>query len=132
MIEVYIAENILSKFSTNAICKTIYTVLACQYMKASRGNVRGKHTRDLLRALTIAAEDSNTLLAFMEDILTPTELDELLLRWQIVRELEHGTSQRKISEKLGVSIATITRGSRMLRNPKGGFKKVLSRIQLLP
>ncbi len=62
---------------------------------------------------------------FIKDILTPTEFEEIIIRWQIIKQLSKGVSQREIASKLGVSIATITRGSRELRDRKGGFWQVL-------
>lgn len=62
---------------------------------------------------------------FIEDILTPTEFEEIVTRWQIVKQLSKGVPQREIATKLGVSIAKITRGSRELRDKEGGFWQVL-------
>ena len=62
---------------------------------------------------------------FMEDIFTPTEFEEIVTRWQIVKQLSKSVPQREIARNLGVSIAKITRGSRELRDKKGGFWKVL-------
>ncbi|KKW09287.1 MAG: hypothetical protein UY44_C0004G0002 [Candidatus Kaiserbacteria bacterium GW2011_GWA2_49_19] len=62
---------------------------------------------------------------FMEDILTPSEFEEIVTRWQIVKQLSKGIPQRGIAKKLVVSIAKITRGSRELRDKNGGFWKVL-------
>jgi TrpR family trp operon transcriptional repressor len=64
---------------------------------------------------------------FMEDILTPTELEKIVTRWQIIKQLSRGVPQREIAKKLGVSIAKITRGSRELRDKKGGFNQVLEK-----
>lgn len=63
---------------------------------------------------------------FLQDILTPSELDNVTTRWQIVKQLSLGVPQRKIAKKLKVSIAKITRGSRELRNLRGGFRKILN------
>ncbi len=62
------------------------------------------------------------LKTFMSAILTPKELDEIPKRLEIVRLLKRGMSQRQIADKLGVGIATVTRGSRELQ--KGNFKDV--------
>lgn len=51
----------------------------------------------------------------LRNLLTPGELKELTQRLQILKLLKSGLSQREISEKLGVSAATITRGSRVLK-----------------
>jgi len=61
---------------------------------------------------------------FLKNILTPTELDEVVKRLQIVKLLKKGIPQREIAKKLDVSIGTITRGSRELKYGVPGFKKV--------
>lgn len=84
------------------------------------------HTRELIAILAkIGASDKKLLEAFLIDLLTPAEYREVALRWQIVKMLYKGMPQRQIAEKLGVSVATVGRGSRELLDPKGGFAKVL-------
>ncbi len=69
----------------------------------------------------IGALDRKLLRNFLVDLLTPAEYRELALRWQIVKLLHQGISQRRIARNLGVSVATVSRGARALLNPKGGF-----------
>jgi len=59
---------------------------------------------------------------FLKAILTPKELEEIPTRLQIVKMLKQGLPQREIAEKLGVGIATVTRGSKELQ--KGSFGEV--------
>ncbi|PWU23015.1 transcriptional regulator [Candidatus Cerribacteria bacterium 'Amazon FNV 2010 28 9'] len=59
---------------------------------------------------------------FLGAILTPGELEEIPKRLQIVKMLKKNIPQRDIAEKLGVGIATVTRGSRELQ--KGHFKNI--------
>ncbi len=59
---------------------------------------------------------------FLLGILTPKELEEIPMRLSIVKMLKAGTPQHEIAEKLGVGIATVTRGSKELQ--KGRFKGV--------
>lgn len=87
----------------------------------------GRYTRELLGILERIARDKKLLNDFLTDLLTPREYDDIVLRWQIVKQLHQGIPQRQIAEDLGVSIATITRGSRELLDDKGGFQKVLKR-----
>ena len=61
-------------------------------------------------------EGRKDLEEFLSSILTPKELDEIPKRLQIIKLLKRGVSQREITEKLGVGIATVTRGSTALRN----------------
>ncbi len=74
----------------------------------------------------ISASDKKLFRDFLIDLLTPAEYKELALRWQIVKLLHRGISQRAIAQKLGVGIATVSRGSRELLDPKGGFNRAFS------
>ena len=65
----------------------------------------------------------------LEDLLTPQEVASLAERWQLIQELNKGTPQRDIAQKLGVSISKITRGSRMLQYGSGGFKHFLKKLK---
>ncbi|PJE76743.1 transcriptional regulator [Candidatus Uhrbacteria bacterium CG10_big_fil_rev_8_21_14_0_10_48_16] len=83
---------------------------------------------DLVHLIQLADEDPTVLPALLEDLLTPEELTAMAQRWQIIKELYRGTPQREISQTLGVGVATVTRGSRMLRNPQGGFRRIIDMI----
>lgn len=73
---------------------------------------------DLLLSIKNREEMENFLLG----IFTPKELEEIPTRLQIVKMLKKGTSQHEIAEKLGVGIATVTRGSKEIQ--LGRFKVV--------
>lgn len=62
------------------------------------------------------------MLDFLKGILTPKEFDELVTRLQIVKLLKKGLPHQEIARRLGVGVATVTRGSRELRI--GRFKKI--------
>lgn len=59
---------------------------------------------------------------FLRGILTDKELVEIPTRLKIIKLLKTGTPQKEIAEKLGVGIATVTRGSKELQ--KGRFNSV--------
>ena len=61
-------------------------------------------------------------------LLTPAEYDDLSQRWQIVKKLIEGKSQRAICENQGVAIATVTRGSRELKYGTGILQKFYERL----
>jgi TrpR family trp operon transcriptional repressor len=54
--------------------------------------------------------------AALESLLTPAEYQEISKRLQIFKLLNEGVAHRKIAEQLGVGIATVSRGSRALRD----------------
>lgn len=63
--------------------------------------------------------------SFLHNILTPSELEEISKRLQIAKLLINGMPQRDVAKKLGVSMGTVSRGSRELKYGADGFKKVL-------
>ena len=86
-----------------------------------------KYARELVALLAkIGALDKNLLQEFLIDLLTPAEYRELALRWQIVKLLYQGFPHRVVAKQLGVGIATVSRGSRELLDPNGGFNRVLA------
>lgn len=62
------------------------------------------------------------MIDFLEGILTPKELVEIPNRLEIIKMLKRGISQHDVAGKLGVGIATVSRGSRELQ--KGRFRYV--------
>ncbi|MBN1834202.1 MAG: transcriptional regulator [Spirochaetales bacterium] len=80
---------------------------------------------DVARVLA-KIEDPRLILDFLKAILTPYELEEISGRWELVKLLNQGISQRKIAEQLGMSLCKITRGSRELKKRNSAFKRVLT------
>ncbi|MCE5186975.1 MAG: trp operon repressor [Planctomycetaceae bacterium] len=60
--------------------------------------------------------DSKKMQSFLEEILTPAERRDLALRWDLMKRLKAGTSQRQIASELGISLCKITRGAKVLKN----------------
>jgi len=67
----------------------------------------------------LSFKSEKELKSFLVGILTPKELAEIPTRLQIVKMLKKGIPQHKIATKLGVGIATVTRGSKEIA--KGYF-----------
>jgi TrpR family trp operon transcriptional repressor len=93
-----------------------------------RKEMKSSHREDLLEVLVYASKDKKVLDLFLRDILTLGEYREIAERWQIVKKLEEGITQRDISRELGVAVSTITRGSRILANPNGGVNQVIEKL----
>ncbi|MDR2901941.1 MAG: trp operon repressor [Lactobacillales bacterium] len=68
--------------------------------------------------------------SFLKDLCTPGEIKDLQERWQVAQLLFEGKmSYRDIAESQKVSITTVTRVARFLKDePNKGYKKVLQRL----
>jgi TrpR family trp operon transcriptional repressor len=64
---------------------------------------------------------------FLREILTPSEADDLGSRWELLKRLAAGQTQRHIASELGLSLCKITRGSRELKKPGSALRVVLAR-----
>ena len=67
---------------------------------------------------------------FLESILTPAELVAISSRWEIVKMLDKGVSQRKIAKELHLSLCKITRGSKELKKENSPMKKMINKIDI--
>jgi TrpR family trp operon transcriptional repressor len=71
------------------------------------------------------SKDAKIIEEFLLSLLTPKEINEISSRWELVKLLNDGMSQRKISEKLGISLCKITRGSKELKKKGSPFKHMV-------
>ena len=75
------------------------------------------HKRQLVKKIH-SLETDKAVESFLDTILTDREMEEIVHRLQIIKFLKQGVSQREIVSKLGVGIATVTRGSKALKSGK--------------
>lgn len=87
-----------------------------------------KNYKELCKLL-LSIENEKEADLLLRDLFTPQELEEFSERWQIVQELDKGTPQREIAQKLNVSISTITRGSTTLKYGSKGFSYFLTKFK---
>jgi len=80
-----------------------------------------KYLSDLSETL-VKIKDAEQMQDFLQGILTVQELVEIPQRLIIVKMLKANIPQHEIAKKLGVGVATVTRGSKELQ--KGRFKNV--------
>ena len=71
---------------------------------------------DELFEVLSAITDKDTMAKFLIEILTPREIKDLQLRWQLLKMIEDKIPQREIASQLGISLCKITRGSRLLKD----------------
>ena len=80
---------------------------------------------DQIASILAKIEDRKLIRDFLICILTKYEIKEIAGRWELVKLLNNGMSQRKIAEQLGMSLCKITRGSKELKKRDSAFKTVL-------
>ena len=86
------------------------------------------YKKELVEVFSKINGNKELMKEFLMDILTPAEFETIALRWQIVKKLHKGEDQRSIAGELGLGVSTVTRGSRELRNKKGGFALMLKKF----
>ena len=74
-------------------------------------------------------EDIAELELFLHGLLTPSEIEEIINRWHLLRALEEGETHRQISSKLGVSLGKIARGSRLIKYGDENFVEIIRKIK---
>ena len=75
------------------------------------------------------ARDQSELQVLVSGLLAPQELEEVVLRWELIKELLAGHTQREIGDRLGISLGKIARGSRLIKYGPPEFRKLVARIQ---
>jgi TrpR-related protein YerC/YecD len=86
--------------------------------------------QDLLDVLA-DLRDPADIAAFLEDLLTPSEVANIDERWELVKLLASGLSQRTVAQRLGAGVATVSRGARILKYGSGGFDMAFDRLVAL-
>ena len=76
--------------------------------------------------------DPGEMEKFLSELLTPTELHDLVLRWELLELLSGGESQRRVSSELGISLCKITRGAKILKRSNSVSARLLARKPQAP
>jgi TrpR-related protein YerC/YecD len=81
--------------------------------------------------ILLQIKNQDEMYRFLKDLTTPQELESFSERWRICKLLAKGDmSYREISAATGVSLATISRVARFLKNePYQGYQALLDKIE---
>ncbi len=60
-------------------------------------------------------KNKDDIQSFLKEILTENEISDLHLRWELLKMLKTGHSQRSIAKELKISLCKITRGAKILK-----------------
>ena len=71
--------------------------------------------------------DTKEMKSFLEELLTAKERDDLELRWELMKRLKDGETQRKISKDLHISLCKVTRGNKIIKNSSSITNRLLNR-----
>lgn len=70
----------------------------------------------------LSIQTEKEMQSFLQAILTPAEQEHIPKRLELIRMLKKGVPQHDVARKLAMGVATVTRGSRELKN--NNFKNV--------
>lgn len=84
---------------------------------------------DELCGLLLKIKDKDELKSVFSCLFTPNERRDFAERWQLVKELKAGTTQREIARIYNMSLCKITRGSKELQKKDSGFLKLLELLE---
>lgn len=96
-------------------------------MTSAGDDWRTPETAPLLETI-VALRTTDEAAAFLRDLCTFRELEELTQRWAVVRLLSEGLSYRDIAERTGASTATVTRINQWFQHGTGGYRMMLERM----
>lgn len=82
---------------------------------------------ELMHAISLIKNQEEAL-RFFTDLCTPTELEAMADRWQVVPMIRQGIPYRTIHDRTGVSVATITRIARCIHLGEGGYALIADRL----
>lgn len=87
-----------------------------------------REARALLLALSQlkSAEEAE---AFLLDLCTPREIEDLSQRLEVARLLDAREPYLSVQQRTGASSTTVSRVSKCLNGPVGGYRLVLDRLQ---
>lgn len=76
--------------------------------------MKTKYFEELIEEL-LKIKDKGTMKNFLLGLMTPQELEEIPTRVKIVKMLKKGVPHHEIADKLGIGVATVTRGSNEIK-----------------
>lgn len=73
-------------------------------------------------------DDAGDMEQLMGELFTENEISALILRWELMKKLKAGKTQRAIASELHISLCKVTRGNKILKDKKSMSGKILERL----
>ncbi len=83
----------------------------------------------LLAGALLALPDNDAVLALLDDLCTPAELEAIVDRWRVAMLLDEGRHYREIHDLTGVSVTTVGRVARFMQQGTGGYRQAMQCLQ---
>jgi len=123
----HIAEFL--KLSSNGADQNIFdTLMGFSYFFSMAEKKTATDSGHELEKVFTEITDFQEMVSFFEEIFTQRELRDLVLRWQLLKELYEGQPQRSIASRYRISLCKITRGSKVLKKKNSTTRKILDAI----
>jgi TrpR-related protein YerC/YecD len=84
-------------------------------------------TEELFEAFTLL-RNTGEVQDFLTDLMTPSEIESLAVRWQNMKLLMEGFSRKEIQAKTGASLTTISRCRRVVIHGTGMIRVLMERL----
>ncbi len=94
-------------------------------MKRNTGSDWRTPAVERLADALVGIDDRETMLAFLRDVCSYTELAALAQRLEVARLVNAGMPYAEVARQLGASTATVTRVAQWLRHGEGGYRAVI-------
>lgn len=78
-----------------------------------------------IAAILSSVTDEEEMAKLLQELFTANELEALDLRWQLMRQLKAGKTQRQIANDLHVSLCKVTRGNKILKDKTSVSNRLL-------
>ena len=80
-----------------------------------------------ISAIISSFKDEKEIYRFLKELFTEAELIDLSKRWEILKMLNDGCTQRQIASELKVSLCKVTRGAKIMKNKNAISTKYLKK-----
>jgi len=108
--------------------KTVYNRNEISYVSINRNMETDMQSPVEFANVLAGITDPVLMRKFIREILTPKEIDDFALRWQLVKELYRGDTQRTIATRHHISLCKITRGSKILKKKNSVTRSILDNL----
>jgi TrpR family trp operon transcriptional repressor len=95
-------------------------------LKSRHGEYAMEKCYEDLITIFATTTDREKMKKLFEEMFTPNEEKDFILRWELMNELYQGIPQREIAARHKISLCKITRGSKILKEKKSYVRSLLS------